>query len=157
MRKIAWPLSILFSSLLAALIVFVFPGLMLRPVLIMAFLFICPGATLTRFLQIKDIAIEWMLALALSCSLDACVAGIQLYAGKWSPTETFSIILGFCVVGAILQIVTLASSSAVHPRWTRIVGSTTSVTYTPIVLTLVLGSLTGIGFWLCLVAMGLHV
>jgi hypothetical protein len=105
----AWPLSILSSAIIAALVIFVFPGIALRPVIIMGFLFVCPGAVLTRFLQIKEPAVEWMLTLALSLALDAIVAGLQLYARIWSPTGTISILIGLCFVGTLVQIALLFS------------------------------------------------
>ena len=152
MTRIAWmwPVSILFSALIVVFVLFAFPAIVLRPVIIMGFLFICPGAVLVRFLQIKESAVEWMLALALSFSLDAIVAGIQLYAKIWSPTGTLSILIGLCFVGSLMQIVMLFSRSVSLPDWTRIMHLDTSDAVVPIVLTLLIGSLVGIGLWFLL-------
>lgn len=60
--------------------------------------------TLVRFLRLSEPAVEWTLALTLSLSIDAIVAGIQLYAGLWSPTGTLDILICLCLGGSFVQI-----------------------------------------------------
>ncbi len=62
---------------------------------------------LVRFLHLKEPVVEWTLALALSFAIDGSVAGILLYAGKWSPTGTLMILIGLSIGGALLQFVLL--------------------------------------------------
>lgn len=100
-----WPIILLLSAIAAGLVTFVFPGIVVRPFVVFWFLFICPGMVLVRFLGLKEPLVEWVLALALSLSIDTIVAGIQLYAGGWSPTGTLVILMSLCVAGAIMQIV----------------------------------------------------
>jgi uncharacterized membrane protein len=100
-----WPMIMLFLALVVALVIFTVPGFVLRQVIVMCFLLICPGMVLVRFFHLRDIAAEWTLAVVLSLALDAIIASIQLYAGHWSPITTLNILLGFCVVGAIVQLV----------------------------------------------------
>jgi len=59
---------------------------------------------LVRFFRLEELVVEWILALALSFAIDAIVAGILLYAGRWSPTGTLGILMGISLGGAILQI-----------------------------------------------------
>jgi len=99
-----WPTIIIFSALAASLVNFVFTGIAIRPIIVFWFLFICPGMTVIRFLRLKEPAVEWTLAIALSFAIDAIVAGIQLYAGKWSPTATLGILIGFCFIGSAIQL-----------------------------------------------------
>jgi len=99
-----WPLCILLFTLAVTLITFLFPGIGARPAVSMAFLFVIPGMTVVRFFRIKDIAIELMLAIALSFAIDAFTAGIILYAGQWSPKNILSFLIGFCFSGAIAQL-----------------------------------------------------
>lgn len=73
----------------------------------MWFLFICPGMVLVRFLRLHEAIVEWTLALALSFVIDAIVAGIQLYAGRWSPTATLIIVMGLSIVCAFMQLITM--------------------------------------------------
>ncbi|GAC1389415.1 MAG: hypothetical protein NVS4B11_03690 [Ktedonobacteraceae bacterium] len=54
---------------------------------------------------------EWTLAIALSFAIDAIVAGIQLYAGRWAPTGTLSILIGFCLIISIVQLAEMASAT----------------------------------------------
>ncbi|MBA2391839.1 MAG: hypothetical protein H0V70_03750 [Ktedonobacteraceae bacterium] len=100
-----WPLCILLFTLAVTLLTFMFPDIGARPVVIMAFLFVIPGMAVVRFFRIEDIAIEFMLAIALSFSIDAFTAGIILYAGHWSPQNILGFLIGFCFSGAIAQLV----------------------------------------------------
>ncbi|MGZ3644607.1 MAG: hypothetical protein ACXVCM_12225, partial [Ktedonobacteraceae bacterium] len=100
-----WPVTIILSSIAAGLVTAVFPGTMLRSALIMWFLFICPGMTVSRFLQLNEAVMQWTLALALSFAIDAFIAGILLYTGWWSPLRILSILIVFCSIGALMQII----------------------------------------------------
>ena len=83
--SLLWPAVILLSALAAGLVNFVIPDVVGRPIIVMWFLFVCPGMVLVRFLRLSEAIAEWTLAIALSLSIDAIVAGIQMYAGLWSP------------------------------------------------------------------------
>lgn len=100
-----WPAVIMVSALAAYLVNFVIPEVAGRPIIVMWFLFVCPGMALVRFLRLAEPITQWTLAIALSLSIDALVAGLQLYAGKWLPAGTLDILIGFCLVGAIAQLV----------------------------------------------------
>ena len=102
-----WQAIIILSVFATALFAFLFPATPLRPVIVMWFLFICPGMMLVRFLRLNEPVVEWVLALALSLALDAIVSGIVLYAGKWSPVAILGIIIGLSLVGAIAQLTML--------------------------------------------------
>ena len=67
-------------------------------------LFVCPGMTLVRFLQLQEGITEWTLALAMSLVIDTLVAGIQLYTGTWSTEATLIIIIVLCIAGVSYQI-----------------------------------------------------
>jgi len=107
-----WPMIIMLSASAAGLVTFVFPGLVVRPAVVMWFLFVCPGMTVVRFFGLAENIIEWMLALALSFVIDAFIAGILLYAGWWSPIRILSILIGFCLIGTIIQLVVVYSNAA---------------------------------------------
>ena len=68
--------------------------------------------TVVRFFGLAENIIEWMLALALSFVIDAFIAGILLYAGWWSPIRILSILIGFCLIGTIIQLVVVYSNAA---------------------------------------------
>jgi len=106
-----WPTIIMLSVITSGLVTFVIPDTPLRPLVVMWFLFICPGMALVRFLHLYEAIVEWTLALALSFVTDAIVAGIQLYAGRWSPTVTLIILMGLSIVCAFMQLITLPSQS----------------------------------------------
>ena len=105
-----WPTLILLLTAATALVTFV-PEVtvllgagFLRPILVLAFLCICPGMAVIRFFRLSEAIAEFILGLSLSFCIGALVAGIILYANIWSPTNIFTILLGFSVVGAILQL-----------------------------------------------------
>jgi hypothetical protein len=111
-----WPLCILLFTLAVTLIAFVFPDSGARPAVIMTFLFVIPGMAVVRFFRLEDIAIELMLAIALSFAIDAFTAGIILYAGQWSPKNILSFLIGFCFSGAVAQLALVRPApTLVHP------------------------------------------
>ncbi len=107
-----WPAILILSTIAVGLVTFVFPDLFVRPIVVLWFLFVCPGMVVIRFLRLKEPVVEWTLALALSFSIDAIVAGIQLYAGGWSPTGTLVILMSLCLAGALMQIAMLRSAAS---------------------------------------------
>lgn len=103
-RSWLWPTVIILSALVAGLTNFVLPDLIGRPIIVMWFLFFCPGMMLIRFFQLKEPITEWTLAIALSLSIDAIVAGLLMYSGHWSPPMTLIIIIGICFIGEITRV-----------------------------------------------------
>lgn len=105
-----WPTLILLLTASAGLIILVpevtaSPGVeFLRPFLVMTFLFVCPGMAVIRFFRLNEAIAEFVLGLSFSFIIGATVAGIILSAGKWSPVLIFDILLGFCLAGAISQL-----------------------------------------------------
>jgi hypothetical protein len=99
-----WPVIILLSAIAAGIVNFIAPDMAGRPLIVMWFLFVCPGMALVRFLCDDTPAVQWTLAIALSLTLDAIVAGVLLYAGKWSIGASLAVIMALSIVGAIAQL-----------------------------------------------------
>jgi adenylate kinase family enzyme len=116
-----WQVIIILSAIATVLVTFVFPETPLRPIIVMWFLLFCPGMMLVRFLRLNQLVVEWMLALALSLSIDAIVSGVVLYTGLWSPAAILTIIMCLTLVGAITQLamLNLKSSRWGYPPWLR--------------------------------------
>ncbi len=116
-----WHVIIILSAIATTLVTFVFPETPLRPIVVMWFLLICPGMMLVRFLRLNQVVVEWVLALALSLSIDAIVSGVVLYTGLWSPAAILNIIICLNLVGAITQLamLNLKSSRREYPPWLR--------------------------------------
>ncbi len=72
------------------------------------FLFVCPGLVIVHFLRLQEFIVEYVLALALSLAIDAIVAAFLLYVGWWSSTAILYILVSFCLLGAIVQLVVLS-------------------------------------------------
>lgn len=108
-----WPIIIIISAVAASLVNFVFTDIAIRPIIVFWFLAVCPGMVFVRFLRLKEPVVEWTLALALSFSIDALVAGTLLYARMWSPTAIFGILIAFTLGGAIVQLMTRRAGTLV--------------------------------------------
>jgi len=96
-----WPVILVLSAGAACLAAVVIPDTPMGLVIIMWFLFVCPGMALVRLLRLNEPVMEWVLALALSFAIDGIIAGILIYAGAWSPTRTLALVVGVCVAGAL--------------------------------------------------------
>src|SRR6266566_1769803 len=154
--NLLWPTIIIFSAVAAGLVYFVFTDTLVRPAVIFWFLFVCPGMIVVRFLRLKEPIVEWTLALALSFAIDAIVAAIQLYAGKWSPTGTLTILIGLSLCGAIFQLVNSTTSvskllytvrSRSVPTLLHTVRSRKPGVLLPILLSLLVGIVVGASLW----------
>jgi hypothetical protein len=100
-RSLFWPAAGVVLAAGSAAFVFTGIDFPLRPVFVLAFLFVCPGMALVRHLRIGGIA-ELTLGVALSFALGTIVPGTMLYAGAWSPG------LGLLVLIVITLAATLA-------------------------------------------------
>jgi hypothetical protein len=98
-----WPLTLILSTIAVGFVTFVITDLVVRPIIVMWFLFVCPGMAVIRFLRFNEIVTEWALALALSIAIDAIIAAIFLYAGMWSPNSVLVLLMGFCFCCVIGQ------------------------------------------------------
>jgi hypothetical protein len=96
-----WSLMIVLFAIAAGIFAFADTDAQVRPAVVLGFLLICPGMMLVRFIRLREPVLEWVLAPALSLAVDAIVAGILLYAGRWSPTSAFVVLLGLTVVGVL--------------------------------------------------------
>ena len=102
-----WPVLLVLSALATWIVYALLPGSALRPLIVLWFFVICPGMALVRLLRLRNVLAEYTLAVATSLTLETLVASIQLYAHHWSPTITVSILIGICMVGALLQLFVL--------------------------------------------------
>ncbi len=102
-----WPLLIILIAISAGLVTFVFPGTVIRPAVLMLFLIVCPGMAVVYFFRLTEAAVEWMLIIALSLAIDAFVAGGLLYAGRWSPPNILIILIGLCIISAIMRLLVM--------------------------------------------------
>ncbi len=106
-----WPALIIITAISAGLVTFVFPSTVFRPAVVMWFLFACPGLAVVRFIRLAEVVVEWMFVLTLSLCIDACIAGIVLYAHLWSPALILEILIGFCLIGAVIQLIVMIQAS----------------------------------------------
>jgi hypothetical protein len=74
-----------------------------RTPVVIGFLLICPGLSLTRLLDIRELATAATLTLALSITVDTGLAGLMLYAGVWSPRIEFAVLVAIVAVATALD------------------------------------------------------
>ncbi len=106
-----WPALLLVSALATWIAYTLLSDGIVRPFIVLWFFVICPGMALVRLLRLRNLLAEYTLAVATSLTLETLVASIQLYANHWSPTLTLNILVGVCIVGALLQLVVLRSTT----------------------------------------------
>jgi hypothetical protein len=97
------PPGLVLASAVAAGAVAIAPLAPVRPLITLGFISVCPGLALVGLLRVGDGTQRLVLSTAVSWSLVTVIAGISLYAGYWSPTTIFSILIGVTLVGAALQ------------------------------------------------------
>jgi hypothetical protein len=99
-----WPVVILISAFAVNYVVITGFQSMVRPLLVMWFLMVCPGIAFVRLLRFDSFVIELTLAVALSLALDTIVAVSLIYLGV-SSTVVWLIALGcLCAAGAFAQL-----------------------------------------------------
>jgi hypothetical protein len=112
MHSIWWPAIIIFSAVVAMLVVVSNIGSPLQPAIVFWFLLVCPGMAVTRLLRIKDGVAEMTIAVALSIALDAIVAEAMVLTAKWSPNWGLAVLAGLSIAGAAVQIAAVRGNTA---------------------------------------------
>jgi hypothetical protein len=142
-----WPAIIILSAIAAGLVTFVFTGTVLRPIIVMWFLFVCPGMAVVRFFRLSEHVVKWTLALALSFAIDGIVAGIVLYAGRWSPAGILGILIGLSLGGAIMQFAYMRPTTTSLPKQPSNVRSMKFSPVLIIICILLISTLVGTSLW----------
>jgi uncharacterized membrane protein len=98
-----WPVLIILSALAISIMTFGDSQFVLRPVVALWFLVICPGKALVGVLRISEKLTELTLAVALSLVIDAVVSEALIYVGLWSPKSSLAVIVAITMSGLALQ------------------------------------------------------
>ena len=69
-----------------------------RGVVILPFLLVCPGAAIVGHLRLRDVATDIALSVGVSLSLEVVVALAFLYGGHWSSDLVFAVIVAICLI-----------------------------------------------------------
>ena len=76
----------------------------IRPVAALGFAVLGPGLVVMRFVRMPSIAIEVALAVPVSLTIDALLAGAVLYVGDWSAGLVLVLVSGITAALAVLQL-----------------------------------------------------
>ena len=96
-----WPVVIVLLGLFAFLTAAMGVLPEWRTPIVMGFMFICPGMSFVRLINVKDPLISITLAVALSLAIDTVVAMVQLYTHSWSPTFGLVILIAISFIGLL--------------------------------------------------------
>ena len=100
----AWPLILVISGILAAVLAFGDIHSAVRLPVVVWFLLVCPGTAIVRLLDLEDLLAEVTVGIALSAALAIIVSGVMLYAHAWSPQATLAVLLGITMFAALLDL-----------------------------------------------------
>ena len=102
MRSYYWPATILLGGLL--ILSTQVAHLALPPLLILAYLLICPGMAYIRLIGFQDQVTEWVLAVALSITMMTLFSEIMALTAYWSTGLGVFVLIGLSWLGALWQI-----------------------------------------------------
>lgn len=103
-RALIWPIVIVLSMVSLGFLVAADIQSPVRQLLAFWALLICPGMAYVPLLRLKKPVAELILALALSAALSTLVAEILMLAKIWSSDMALDIMMGFALLGVILQL-----------------------------------------------------
>jgi len=93
-----WPPIIGLSAAVVAALVYADIQTPVRPVVVLWFLFVCPGMAMLQLLRLDDQAMKLAIAVALSVAFDTIVAIGFVYAGWANFDAMFTVILNVTLV-----------------------------------------------------------
>lgn len=73
-----------------------------RPLVVGAFLLLCPGAASMRFWPVGDRLERAVLSVAVSAGLAVAVVEVQLFAHLWQPRATLAVLAAFTTAAVVL-------------------------------------------------------
>jgi hypothetical protein len=100
-----WPLVIVVSALIAAILTFLQAVAPLRAAAGFWFPLVCPGMAYVRLLRIRAVYFQWILAIALSIAIDTIVAQALLVTGNWSSRVALIVVIVVSLIGVAIQMV----------------------------------------------------
>lgn len=97
------PALVLASALAAVAVVACGAGPPLRPVVVLWFVFVCPGLAVVRAARLDDRLAEAVLAVALSVGIAGATSGALMYGRSWSPERVLVVLVVVSTAGAVLE------------------------------------------------------
>jgi uncharacterized membrane protein len=104
MKRLIWPLVIGISSILFVLATALNIQSPLRGVVTFWFLLVCPGMAFIRLLHLREMVVEWVLAVALSIAIGTVFAEAGVVNRIWSPVVIDIALAGVSLLGAGIQV-----------------------------------------------------
>lgn len=104
-QTLAWPLIIGGTGIAVVLMVAANFESPLRIILVIGFLFVCPGMAFVRLLHLHSHFAEFMLAVALSLTIAMLVSEMLVLMRIWSPLGSLLAIVIIALIGVVLQLI----------------------------------------------------
>jgi hypothetical protein len=103
-QRLSLVAGVLAISILALVILAADADVAVRPLIVLAFLVLGPGLSVTGFLGFADPGTELAVAIPLSLALDALIAGIMSFVGQWEPNTALVVSAAFASGALALQL-----------------------------------------------------
>jgi uncharacterized membrane protein YwaF len=103
-QRLSLVAGVLAISILALVILAADADVAVRPLIVLAFLVLGPGLSVTGFLRFADPGTELAVAIPLSLALDALIAGIMSLVGQWEPNTALVVSAAFASGALALQL-----------------------------------------------------
>ncbi len=109
-----WPAIILFSAIAVVLTGSLTSSIRLW--IVLWFMLVCPGMAFIRLVGVQDRTTEFIIAIALSLTIDTIVAEAMVLTAKWSIQGGMLALICLSLFGALLQIIQAIRLPARRPQ-----------------------------------------
>lgn len=103
-----WSAGLALVAVIAAAVVIFDAPSPVRPLAVLIFLGFGPGLSIIGLLGISDLTQKLVMGMGVSLAMATIVAGLSIYTGLWSPLGILLVLTAMTLVGAGLQIWTVA-------------------------------------------------
>jgi hypothetical protein len=99
-----WPAVTLLLALLLAFVVAVDPSSPSRPIVVLVFLSVVPGASLVPLIGVRDLAVQATLVVPVSFAVVALSSAALFYSRWWSPPRELALVMVLSLAGLVPQL-----------------------------------------------------
>jgi hypothetical protein len=99
-----WPAVTMCLTVLMAFVLVVDPGSPLRPIVVLVFLSVVPGASLVPLIRVRDFAVQATLVVPTSFAVVALTSAALFYPRWWSPFRELILVTLLSVAGFVPQL-----------------------------------------------------
>jgi len=102
-RDLMWPGIVAVSTAAIVVVTVLQIGPPLAPPVAFWFVFVCPGLPYVRLLDLRDPLNEFLLAIALSLSIESIVSLVLLWRSAWTSGRMLQVVIAITLLGVLLD------------------------------------------------------